>query len=181
MIILEGVDKVGKSSLAKALARHLRDHEVVHCEVPPPGESVFDYQMRMIGKKRKLIVDRLHWSEYAYGETYRGGCGYTVQQWAAMEEILAERGARIILLSDALSLVKERWEKEEKQFDVAGLVRLNTFFFDLFYDRGSRLSVLPRININWRDVFNPDGTERMISNDSGVKVIAEYAAGGDAP
>jgi hypothetical protein len=158
MIIVEGVDRVGKSSLVKVLARNL-GFKIVHCVVPPDGESVFDYHMRMIQDGEDAIVDRLHWSEYAYGETYRQGCGYTKKQWRQLEDELQAAEAGVILLSDSLKLIRERWGPEE-QFDVAGLVRLDSFFFDVFFNRAPFKSDLPRRHYNWRDFFNPDGSER---------------------
>lgn len=173
MIILEGVDRVGKSSVAKALMRYLPDYKYVHCEVPPEGEHVLDYHTRLLGlndKKfdGKLIVDRLHWSEYSYGITYRSGCKYTQSQWNSLEDRLLNASAHVILMSDAVKLIRERWDENE-QFDVAGLIRLNGLFFDLFFDRAERLTRLSRTSLNWRDLFNPNGSERGDS----LKVLAD--------
>lgn len=173
MIILEGVDRVGKSSVARSLLRLLPDYKYVHCEVPPKGEHVLDYHVRLLNLDDpqfdgKLIVDRLHWSEYAYGITYRKGCKYSQSQWNGFENRLLEASAHVILMSDAVKLIRHRWDEKE-QFDVAGLVRLNGLFFDLFFDRGDRLSRLSRTSLNWRDLFNPDGSERG----DALKVIAE--------
>jgi hypothetical protein len=173
--IIEGVDRVGKSSLARSLANIMPDHALVHCVVPPAGEHVFDYHRRMLSTSSNLIVDRLHWSEYAYGSTYRSGCAYSARQWKELEDILVSRGARVILMSDALVSIKKRWTDAE-EFDVAGLVRLNGFFFDLFYDRADLVSRLPKISLNWRDIFNPDGSSRPGALDS----VKAYADGGDA-
>jgi len=111
MIVIEGPDKVGKTTLADRFYKLLPGWRRVHFGVPPDGVPVFDYHVKGLAMAGPMaIVDRLHWSEYAYGLTYRGKVGYNDLQWVAMETYLASCKATMILLTDKVSSIKARWD-----------------------------------------------------------------------
>lgn len=114
MIIVEGVDKVGKTTLCKILSEQLPDHTSVHNDIPK--RTAFQEHMECLTKYgNNSIIDRLHWSEYCYGLTYRNDPGYTILEWNSIESLCVDNYAIVIYLvgEDQEALIK-RWEFEEK-------------------------------------------------------------------
>ena len=155
MIIIEGMDKTGKTTLAEALALRMR-RQIAAFGVPPI--DVFEYHSTGVERAgRSAIIDRLHWSEYAYGKTYRAGCGYTAERWAELEGRLESLDAFTIMMTDELPLVRQRWEWSQEPFDPEKLVELNNHFTDLYLRRSKPISRLPAILMNYRDLFDHKG------------------------
>ena len=113
ILILEGVDGSGKTTLAtKLMAAKLFDG-YIHVSNPEPGEDVFwhhFYPARSAGSGD--IVDRLHWSDDVYGAVLRGGPGLTPQQFGFIDGFMASRGAVMVLCSPPLHVVLANIDKE---------------------------------------------------------------------
>ncbi len=81
IIILEGVDKTGKSTLAMELAQTLVNNgyptRVTAFGVPTPGKDPFVEYLDLVYSSmfhaHGTIVDRMHWSELAYASVFRPG------------------------------------------------------------------------------------------------------------
>ena len=130
MIIVEGVDKVGKTTLVNALGEVLADHDTFHNDIP--RRTAFEEHMEcLITAGNKAIIDRLHWSEYCYGLTYRNNPGYTILEWNAIESILIDRLAIVIYMIDPnQDALIQRWNLEEK-FSVEHLPILQGHYNDV--------------------------------------------------
>src|SRR5437016_14437090 len=99
MLILEGSDCVGKTSVAKTLLDLLPGCAYKHHTKPPVHPyNYFGWFLAHTGPR--VIVDRLHWSEYAYGTVYRHGSQLTDHQWKYLELACLSRRATIITLID---------------------------------------------------------------------------------
>lgn len=76
LIVVEGCDGVGKTTLAEALVERLgRGAELRHLGPPvrhPLEECVLDLDDYRPGVGRHVVVDRLHLGELIYGPIYRG-------------------------------------------------------------------------------------------------------------
>lgn len=110
IILLEGVDKCGKTTDAEDLAVAL-DHldapcEVVHFGVPT--DNPFDLYRTALnvawGRSKdglSTVIDRLHWSNYAYQRVYRGRSGdataMRATQHSRLDSMLADFGVLTIL------------------------------------------------------------------------------------
>lgn len=135
--LIEGVDRMGKSTLIEGLLQELGYHLVVHYEKPKklkaysdlPHKGLFRYQwetynemFRMIDVGTKLILDRAHLGEAVYAPMYRKYDGDYV---FSMEKLVATHGARLVLLTtsdfsfikdDGLSLDFSKKEIEQAKF-----------------------------------------------------------------
>ena len=172
MIIVEGPDRCGKSTLVEMLSRQLPDWKVGHFVVP--DRPVLEYHMDGIEELgAKSIVDRLHWSEYAYGLTYRGRCGYDEVGWAAIEERLHELKAHVVLLTDWPELIEKRWAKDGEPFDKDRVRELVNHFGDLRSKRSHPRSILTCQTHNFMELVDPLGNERF----DRVRAIADYERG----
>ncbi len=111
IVILEGVDGGGKTTVAGVLRREI-DMDYVHVSNPEPGDSVFYHHLdpiREIGDN--TIVDRLHWSDDVYGAVLRGGPGLTDQEFGFFDGYLSSRGGVFVLCAPPLVTVLENLEK----------------------------------------------------------------------
>ena len=111
LVILEGVDGGGKTTLAGTLQTRLR-MTYIHVTNPEPGESVFAHHFDPIrGVKGNTVVDRLHWSDDVYGTVLRGGPGLTDQEFGFIDGYLASRAGVFVLCSPPLEAVLENVAK----------------------------------------------------------------------
>lgn len=124
IILLEGPDGAGKSSLASALALRLGPEcRIVHTGPPKPGEVAMVSYSRAVreacGRGGYTVFDRLHVGELVYGPILRGGSQLTTRQasdlclaiqavggvlvhvTASIDTLLARRGSEVDRLSGA--------------------------------------------------------------------------------
>ena len=101
VIVLEGPDGSGKTTLAKKLSSEL-GWKYVHMSAPVPIDKPFDYwwariQTEFAGSTPSgLIIDRLHPSEDVYGGLFRGGSKLTAHGRWLLEGWLDARSAFIV-------------------------------------------------------------------------------------
>lgn len=139
--IIEGVDRMGKSTLIDGLLQELGYHLVVHYEKPKKLDafahhenSLLSYQMaayqqmfRLIDAHRhnRVILDRAHLGELVYGPLYRK---YDASYVLEMEQQIPTHDCRLVLLTtsdfsfiqdDGLSLDFSKKELEQDLFKQA--------------------------------------------------------------
>ena len=84
IIIIEGSDFSGKSTLANELMQKYRNHVYIHCAVTP---NIFALHQTAItngiglSEDFTVIIDRLHYSELVYGPIFRNGVSYDVKKF----------------------------------------------------------------------------------------------------
>lgn len=72
----------------------------------------------------RMVVDRLHWSAYAYRTVYSNpSLNYTTQQWRMIELMLLSRNATILYLTDTAENILGRWGADE-MYSSVGIVKL---------------------------------------------------------
>lgn len=115
LIIVEGCDGVGKSTLAENLAARLGGAKVLHLGPPkrhPLEETVLELDWYRPGDEGEhVIVDRFHLGEMIYGPIYRGESklgplGGPEHKWVDLW--LKSRGALQVVLTADLKTVEER-------------------------------------------------------------------------
>ena len=141
MIILEGPDRCGKTTVAKALRKLLPHWSYRHHTNPwSVGCRPFPYFSWFVAYAPcNVIVDRCHLSEWAYGYTYRDGKGMTDHEWRLLELAFLSRGAQVLALDDRVQDVRQRWGKGEMYpFDLTQQQNLRSH-----YGQAYRETVLP--------------------------------------
>ena len=106
LIIIEGCDGAGKSSLVQALHAAIAAEELGPCAIkhfgPPTSWAVSEYELPLhdyaAGSGSHLICDRYHLGEYVYGPIYRGRSELEGAGGAHVRAALARRGAFIVYL-----------------------------------------------------------------------------------
>jgi hypothetical protein len=144
VVVIEGVDKTGKSSLARGL--HAALGWPVEKFGPPRGDAAREY-LAALRQAGPFIADRFHLGESVYGPIYRGT--QPMHPWSVrqIEEALMRRGALLVLMTDDPADISRRFNALGEDFakveHVAELVRR----FDELWER----SVLPRVRLRWTD------------------------------
>lgn len=140
-IILESIDRCGKSSLSEDLQDALGYHLVIHYEKPKKLEAYkhaidplehyqeqsFITMFNLLTASSRLILDRAHLGEYVYSPRYRGYDGSYVFD---MEQQFIEAGSQfhettllVLLTTTDFSIMKDDGlsfdfsKREEEQVD----------------------------------------------------------------
>lgn len=115
IIILEGCDKTGKTSMATALSEVLTWPVVKHG--PPKGGYPLDeYYQTLTDHPEPFIADRYHVGESVYGPLYRGGRRLNQLDLRAFEAVLSTRNALLVLMEDDAQAIVERFRKLNEAF-----------------------------------------------------------------
>lgn len=147
MIIVEGTDLVGKTTLAHRLIRAICatvDGKAYysHLGVPPAAwDHSSDYLDMM---RRDVVQDRLYLSEVAYGRTIRGTTFLTLDDVAWLDAQVEIRGGLHVIVTADSAALEERYAKygEREVFSLAQIRGANNEFAQLASARDKRNSVM---------------------------------------
>jgi hypothetical protein len=131
LIVLEGTDRAGKTTLADALeaswrqskAADLREPEVRRLHKGPPGrENImlqyeFELEVRLapiLSLSTLVICDRWHVGELIYGPELRGECRLTGPQVVHIEMLLTALGAVKVMCDTSEKELSRRWQAEQR-------------------------------------------------------------------
>lgn len=110
LIVFEGPDGSGKTSLAKAVERKVNGM-MVHCGPPVPGFELLNWAMVIDFAKthRPIICDRLHWGDIAYAP-YRPGGQFAIglDGVTKLDRQIAKRGGIIVHVTAHADALKSR-------------------------------------------------------------------------
>lgn len=67
LVVLEGCDGAGKSTLAEFLAK-LLNADIIHCTAETPNDYGFFYNIIEAAKTRNIIADRFCYGQFVYQE-----------------------------------------------------------------------------------------------------------------
>jgi hypothetical protein len=112
IIVLEGPDCAGKSTMAKALQERIPG-SIILKQGPPRGDILETYlkPIEQHGEKRDtLILDRWHVGELIYGPLLRGKSLLTVQQAAYIDMVLQTYGAYFFHVTAPLNVLEDRYD-----------------------------------------------------------------------
>lgn len=113
-IIIDGIDKTGKSTLARHLSKKL--NMPIKKFSAPDKNPLMEYAEFIINKKRPHIIDRCYLSELAYGPVKRGKSYINKTEQFMLEAAIRERGCFCIYAVDLKSKITERFDKDKETF-----------------------------------------------------------------
>lgn len=170
LIILEGPDGAGKTTLARRLTELIKDqhslNEVRYIHAGPPERHPLDEYLHTLTHYRPnafyhIIIDRWHWGESVYPELLRRPTKLDFPARWAIDAYLKRLGALVVLVdqfdAEYITTYAERGEHEL----LTKLADTKTAFAAT-----AALSHLPFLRYNWKD-----------SRTSSLQEITEVAAG----
>lgn len=154
IIILEGSDKVGKTTLSKLLeARY--ESEVVHFSAPKkdPYREYMDF-LDKADTKKNYVLDRFHVGEIVYGELYRGKSKVSVDQlWYLDLRLQAHQALLVHCFTDSDTVKRKFIEDNEESSRLEDVETILSMFKDAV-----TVSCLQRFDYNWQD---PKSTPKL--------------------
>lgn len=116
--ILEGSDKVGKTTLAKHIEKW-HGFKYIHCGQPDEKGPYEEYS-QIIAKISKeggnFVIDRFHLGEFVYGPIYRGRSGISQEQFVEIEKKLNDLNAVLIYCYDTDKNIAKRFEEDNEEW-----------------------------------------------------------------
>lgn len=146
IILLEGPEAAGKSTLAKLLEEQT-GYPVVHMDKPKTDEEkqnmYMDY-MNKIQSVDNVIFDRCWYSEMVYGPIMRDKSYISHSQMCNLESALVRKGAMIIHCTDNVALLWERCNERGEDYvtDAKTLVKITQGFEDLLHGHHHSIPVV---------------------------------------
>ena len=127
MLIVEGADLVGKTTLCEELMRRLPGWcyahlgpEANHAE----WHSYWGYRRRA---SRRVVQDRFHMSQVAYAWARREEPAVTPYKYALVDAFLREIGGFTVVITASLALLEDRFVRAEL-YALATIARANNAF-----------------------------------------------------
>lgn len=125
MIVLEGIDGVGKTTLANLLSKTY-NAGIVHATRETPNDWAWFNELMDVAKDRNLIMDRAFWGQFVYQDPEERKLtweqlhelehrleqedGKLIYVTASEEDILTRLGARAEALSRPLDELIDRYQ-----------------------------------------------------------------------
>lgn len=114
-IIIEGLDKTGKSTLARFLSEKT-GMPIQKFSNPGAQEDAAVEYIQFLVTAQSSIVDRMHLSEMAYGPALRGETMVDERVQAIIEGLLAKRESIGIYCSADIDELKKRFKDDGEDF-----------------------------------------------------------------
>lgn len=113
MIVLEGADGVGKTTLAGLLA-NIMDAEILHETKPRPFAHY--YQVIQQAKYRNIIADRFFWGQFVYQEP-KERC-LSLKQLRDLEREIVETNSKFIYVTAPSPIIQRRLETRNEKLSL---------------------------------------------------------------
>lgn len=111
MLIVEGPDCVGKTTLCRELLKRLPGYIYAHFSRLPEG---FDYYWGYIERiSRRVVQDRFHMSEIAYSRARGDEPRLTRETYRLVDAKLRLLGGFTVLITAERNLIASRWRKDQ--------------------------------------------------------------------
>lgn len=116
LILLEGVDKCGKTTIANRL---IKDYgfNYIKCS-QPKGDAFLEYFtiLDSIDKNKNYVIDRFHWGESVYGPIYRGVSTMDQDKQWQIEFKVKNLGGILIYASNTKEFIAEKFKEDKEEF-----------------------------------------------------------------
>lgn len=147
VIILEGIDKCGKSTLARELSKKYKA-ELIKISAPKTKKPYDEYIniVNSLKQNKNYVIDRFHLGEFAYGPIYRNACGLSVEQQFYLENLLLKHNPFLIYCwLDYNQLAWNFCHDKEESTRFEDVPRLSKTFQEVFHR-----SILPKTTFNYK-------------------------------
>ena len=114
IVVLEGPDKCGKSTLAAKL-RDEHGFTIVKCSVPDKDPYLY-FMEKLDEAQGDVVLDRFAYSGMVYGPIYRNKSDLTPGQLRNLELKLMSRNALVIYCYDNVKAIQKRFKTEHETY-----------------------------------------------------------------
>ena len=106
LIVLEGCDGTGKTSIAKLIQAVMLDAEIIHCTAETPNDFKFFSKLIDIGQYRNIILDRGMYGQFVYQSPEARKLSH--KQLRALELNMIRTGAKVVHVTAMKQTVEDR-------------------------------------------------------------------------
>ena len=106
LIVLEGCDGTGKTSIAKLIQAVMLDAEIIHCTAETPNDFKFFSKLIDIGQYRNIILDRGMYGQFVYQSPEDRKLSH--KQLRALELNMIKTGAKVVHVTAMKQTVEDR-------------------------------------------------------------------------
>ena len=106
LIVLEGCDGTGKTSIAKLIQAVMLDAEIIHCTAETPNDFKFFSKLIDIGQYRNIILDRGMYGQFVYQSPEDRKLSN--KQLRALELNMLRTGAKVVHVTAMKQTVEDR-------------------------------------------------------------------------
>ena len=106
LIVLEGCDGTGKSSIAKLIQAVMPNAEIIHCTAETPNDFKFFFKLIDIGQYKNLILDRGMYGQFVYQSPEDRKLSH--KQLRSLEMRMLETGAKVVHVTAMKQTVEDR-------------------------------------------------------------------------
>lgn len=111
LIVLEGCDGSGKSSLAELLAQ-LYNAKVIHATCETPNDMPWFNQIMDEAKTSNIIMDRAFWGQFVYQKPLERKLGFA--DLSVLEKRLEAEGGKLIYVYSPERIINRRLNKRSE-------------------------------------------------------------------
>jgi hypothetical protein len=166
LVLLEGLDRTGKSTVAK----HFESigYKVIHMSAPPKGQNADNYLQEMVdivlsAATNDIILDRSYYGELIWPKIYNRTPLLDDDGMEALRELEEQAGVKRILMHDPN--VEAHWQRcvdNNEPLTKAQFTRARSMYSTMGSKYGFESITLP----NFCKEFNIDvpGTENLLAN-----------------
>lgn len=128
IVILEGIDKTGKSTLARKLVKELDGYYVKFSQ--PNGDPYQEYMgfLRSAKKHVNYVLDRFCYGELVYGPMYRNESGITVDQLNFIELLMMQFNPIVVYCETSKETISRNFQDQDEEFtdseDIEHIIKL---------------------------------------------------------
>lgn len=129
LIVLEGCDGSGKTTIANNLKAVLPNAEIIHCTTETPNTFEFFKGLIIASKDRDIIADRFCYGQFVYQLPEERKL--TPKELYALEVGMLAAGTKVIHVTAPVNTIKERlsWRHEDTMHPVE---EITDRYIDLF-------------------------------------------------
>jgi thymidylate kinase len=118
IVILEGENKTGKTTLAKHIEKEY-GFRYIKCSQPGKRGPYAEYREvieSILQKPENVVIDRFHIGEEVYGPIYRGRSGLSQENFSEIEQDLNKLNTILIYCYDNENNIAKRFKEENEEF-----------------------------------------------------------------
>ena len=119
LIVLEGCDGSGKTTIANNLKAIMPNAEIIHCTTETPNDFEFFKTLILASQNRDIIADRFCYGQFVYQKPEERKL--TPEQLYALEVGMISAGAKVIHVTAPVKTILNRlsWRDEKTMHPVS--------------------------------------------------------------